>query len=188
MYTGHYAICSIANTSWYPNFNCSISYCVYETSPSEGLRDRECCPIYDGSKCGSEDGRGRCESITLPEDKSSVRDAWPYYFDRVCICNHNYSGYDCGRCKYGHYGLTCNSSSVEKRRPLSDYNQQEWQQYLTILASTKIYHTDYLVLLEQPQSPTPFSDPKISNITLHKLFAWLHHYSAKDSSNPNASK
>lgn len=146
------------------------------------LEARECCPLYDGSKCGSDDGRGECGSIALPEDKTSVRDAWPYYFDRVCICNYNFSGYDCGRCKYGHYGLTCDNLSVEKRRPISDYTPQEWQQYLTILNSTKKHHIEYLVLLEQPQ--TPFTGLKLSDVlTLYELFVWQHHYPAKDSNN-----
>ena len=171
-----------------------ISFAQFPTvcMDSDSLKAKKCCPLYDGSECGRDDGRGECGSIILPEKSSVndiVRNAWPYYFDHVCICAHNYSGYDCGRCKYGHYGVNCNYSRVEKRRPISDYNPQEWEQYLKILASTKTHHTDYSVFLEEPQ--TPSSDPsqlKNTTITLYDLFVWQHHYPAKDNDNPNDSK
>ena len=150
------------------------------------LTDRECCPLYNGSKCGSEDGRGRCESITLPEERSSVRDAWPYYFDRVCICNHNFSGYDCGRCKYGHYGESCNSSKVVDRKSLSGYKEQEWEKYVKILAWSKTHQSDYSIFLKEPR--TDPSQMQTSPISLYDLFVWQHHYPAKDNDNPNTSE
>ena len=150
---------------------------------SNSLSNKKCCPPYDGSECGSDDGRGSCESITLPVDKimTSVRDAWPYYFDRVCICAHNFSGYDCGRCKYGHYGVNCNNSKIIDRRPISDYNPQKWEEYMKILELTKMHDSGYSVFLNEP---APSSDPSQlpqTNITLYKLFVWQHHYPAKDS-------
>ena len=155
---------------------------------STSLSNKKCCPPYDGSECGSDDGRGRCESITLPVDKTmtSVRDAWPYYFDRVCICAHNFSGYDCGRCKYGHYGVNCNSSIVVDRRPISEYSPHEWEDYVNILAQTKMHDSGYLVFLNEPQSSSdPSQLPQTNNdiITLYNLFVWQHHYPAKDSEN-----
>ena len=104
---------------------------------SASLRAKKCCPLYNGSECGSDDGRGECHSIELPDKSSSVRDAWPYYFDHLCICNHNFSGYDCGRCKYGHYGESCDGSKVMDRKSLSDYTEQEWEKYVKILDSSK---------------------------------------------------
>ena len=151
------------------------------------LTAKKCCPLYNGSECGSDDGRGVCGAITLPIDRSSVRDAWPYYFDHVCICAHNFSGYDCSRCKYGHHGENCNQLTVEERRPISNYTHQEWEQYLEILASTKTLPTDYFVFLEEPQSPSSdLSQLKTSNITLYDLFVWQHHYPAKDNENNNS--
>ena len=44
------------------------------------LMTRRCCPQFNNSECGSDNGCGQCESITLPSDKQSVRDKWPYYF------------------------------------------------------------------------------------------------------------
>ena len=162
----------------------SIAQFPTECMETDPLIARECCPLYDGSKCGSDDGRGRCENITLPKDRSSVRDAWPYYFDRLCICAHNFSGYDCGRCKYGHYGVNCNSSKVFDRRPLSKYSPQDWKEYVTILASTKTHHSGYSVFLNEPQSPSsnPSQLPS-SPIMLYDLFVWQHHYAAKDNDN-----
>ena len=170
------------------NIHISIAQFPTVCMDSDSLTAKKCCPLYNGSECGSEDGRGICSSITLP-DKSSVRDAWPYYFDRVCICAHNFAGYDCSRCKYGHYGLSCSNSTIESRRPISDYNPQEWEQYLTTLASTKTHATNYSVFLEEPQtSSSDLSQLKTSTITLYELFVWLHHYPAKDNENTNASK
>ena len=152
---------------------------------SNSLSNKKCCPLYDGSECGSDDGRGRCESITLPKDKptTSVRDAWPYYFDHVCICNHNFSGYDCGRCKYGHYGVSCNNSKVVERRPISDYNPPDWEEYVKILESTKMHDSGYSVFLNEPTPSTDPSQLPQTTITLYNLFVWQHHYPAKDSEN-----
>ena len=145
------------------------------------LTARKCCPLFDGSECGSDDGRGVCGIITLPEERSCVRDAWPYYFDRVCICNHNFAGYDCSRCKYGYYGDSCNDSKVMDRRPISEYSQQQWEDYVKILNLTKTHHSGHSVFLEEP--PTSSSDPSqlpTSTISLYDLFVWQHHYPAKD--------
>ena len=149
---------------------------------SVNLKARKCCPEFDGSECGRDDGRGECRSITLPDRSNGVRDGWPYYFDHVCVCAHNYSGYDCGRCKYGHYGENCNSSKVLNRRSISEYSPQEWEEYVMILNRTKKHQSDYSVFLKEPA--TPSSDPsqlQTSTITLYNLFVWQHHYPAKDS-------
>ena len=152
---------------------------------SNSLSNKKCCPLYYGSECGSDDGRGRCESITLPnESMTSVRDAWPYYFDHVCICSHNFSGYNCGRCKYGHYGVSCNESIVVERRPISNYSTQEWEEYLKILELTKTHKSPYSVFLnESTPSTDPLQLPSQATITLYNLFVWQHHYPAKDSEN-----
>ena len=155
---------------------------------SDSLRAKECCPDFNGSKCGSDDGRGVCGNIIIPRGKSpSVRNAWLYYFDHVCICNHNFSGCDCGRCKYGHYGMNCNSSNVVERRPISEYNQKQWEDYVKILALTKKYQSNYSVFLTEPSQP-PSIYPQTSPVTLYDLFVWLHHYPAKDNDNSNDSK
>ena len=155
--------------------------------PTECLKDtanlqaKRCCP----RDCGSEDGRGICGSIDLPADidKSSVRDAWPYYFNHVCICNHNFAGYDCGRCKYGHYGVNCNNSIVMERKPISDYNPQEWETYVNILELTKTHDSGYSVFLNESTHSSDPSQLSKTNITLYNLFVWQHHYPAKDSEN-----
>ena len=148
---------------------------------SNSLSIRECCPDFDESECGSKDGRGRCETITLPEERSSVRDAWPYYFDRVCTCNKNFAGYDCGRCKYGHYGVSCNISKIVDRRPISGYSQRQWNDYVKILNETKTHESGYSVFLEEPSATSNPSQLLQTTITLYNLFVWQHHYPAKDS-------
>ena len=114
--------------------------------------------------------------------ESTARDTWPYYFNHVCICNHNFAGYDCSRCKYGHYGVNCSSFKVVERRPISDYSPQEWEEYLKILELTKTYESNYSVFLSEPQLGH-LSDPIKTTISLYNLFVWQHHYPAKDSDN-----
>lgn len=145
----------------------------------DNLTARECCP----NKCGSPNGRGQCESITLPSGKQSVRDKWPYYFDRVCKCNGNFSGYKCGKCKYGHYGENCDKFEVIARRSISDYTPKEWYKYVKILEMTKKKSSGYKIFLTEPQ---PQSLPNVndaSDISLYDLFVWQHHYPAKDNEN-----
>lgn len=75
------------------------------------------------------------------------------------------------------------------RRSISEYSQQEWKQYLTILASTKTHHSSYSVFLEEPQTPSSdLSQLNTSPITLYELFVWQHHYPAKDNDNQNDGK
>jgi tyrosinase len=147
------------------------------------LQTKRCCP----DECGSQEGRGMCGRLSVDlAEGSSVRDAWPYYFDHICICNDNFAGYNCSRCKYGYYGENCNNSIVVERRPISDYSPQEWEEYVNILNMTKLHPSDYMVFLEEPQLSTnpDLSQLPTSNVLmLYDLFVWQHHYPAKDSEN-----
>ena len=144
------------------------------------LNAKTCCPSYQKSECGSAFGRGECRTITLSNAGSSVRDQWPYYFNRVCVCASNYAGYDCGRCEYGRYGDDCENSTVLARRPISEYSVEEWKDYLEIIADTKQYMSGYKVFLTEPAN---VRTQQSTEITLYNLFVWQHHYSAKDSEN-----
>lgn len=146
---------------------------------SANLMARRCCPHFDNSECGSDNGRGQCESITLPSNHQSVRDKWPYYFDHVCTCNNNFSGYNCGKCKYGHYGENCNKFEVIVRRPISDYTSNDWDSYVKILEMAKKYSSGYKIFLTEG---LPNLDDTC-DISLYDLFVWQHHYTAKDSEN-----
>ena len=145
---------------------------------------KECCPNLSGrGKCGVEDGRGECREISSEsvDNSTSVRDGWPYYFTRVCTCTRNYSGYDCGRCKYGYHGEDCSSFDILERRSISKFSADDWKKYVDILSKSKMHNSGYMVFLKEPEQktydimllqPTP--------INLYDLFVWQHHYAAKD--------
>ena len=98
---------------------------------------------------------------------------------QVCRCNGNYSGYDCSRCKFGHYGPDCSQSQVFPRRPIASYTDEEWEELIEIIQLLRSHDSGYTVILEE--SFPGDSSLLMTNITLYKLYVWLHHYAAKDS-------
>ena len=101
---------------------------------------------------------------------------------QVCRCNGNYSGYDCSRCKFGHYGPDCSQSQVLPRQPIASYNDEEWKEFIEIIQMLRTHDSDYTVVLEET---TPGNSGLVtSNITLYKVYVWLHHFAAKDSISP----
>ena len=152
----------------------------------DNIMRKECCPEFkETGTCGIQDGRGECGSITLRSDKSSVRNGWPYYFNRTCVCNGNYAGYDCGRCKYGYHGENCSEYTIIERRPISEFSPEDWKKYVDILNMSRSHDSDYMVFLTEPQ---PGQSDDISQlhptpINLYDLFVWQHHYTAKDNDN-----
>ena len=148
------------------------------------LQSRRCCP----SSCNN---RGTCTDLnldlaSLPSqfDSTTVRNNWPYYFTHVCVCNGNYSGFDCSRCKYGYYGNNCSEKIVLDRRSISNLTNSEWTEYITILKNAKNVDSGYFVFLEEPTGPTTdlTTLPK-TTVKLYDLFIWQHHYAAKDNEN-----
>ena len=97
----------------------------------------------------------------------------------MCRCNGNYSGYDCSRCKFGHYGPDCSQSQVLPRRPIASYTDEEWEELIEIIQLLRSHDSGYTVILEE--SFPGDSSLLMTNITLYKLYVWLHHYAAKDS-------
>ena len=156
-----------------------------ECMDDASLRDRVCCP----SMCSN---RGTCTdlNITLPSDpynSMTVRDNWPYYFTSVCVCNGNYAGFDCSRCKYGYYGSDCSQKMVLDRRPISELTDSEWTEYINVLKASKNFQSGYFIFLEEPTGPnnnlTTLRKTTVNN--LYDLFIWQHHYAAKDNENKN---
>lgn len=90
----------------------------------ESLRSGMCCPDYfpvfgpGTDRCGVSTGRGRCVQVTVDSrphgpqyihDGRDDREQWPIrFFNQTCRCNGNFSGYNCGSCRPGWTGPTCN--------------------------------------------------------------------------------
>jgi tyrosinase len=132
------------------------------------LIEKECCPNFsDRGKCGEQNGRGECRELSTVDHTTNVRDGWPYYFTRVCMCAGNYSGYDCGRCKYGYYGEDCSycNFNVMERRSISEFSPDDWKKYVDILNKSKMHNSDYMVFLREPEQK-PYDIPQLQPILL----------------------
>ncbi|KAF7686782.1 hypothetical protein HF521_015175 [Silurus meridionalis] len=92
----------------------------------EVLRSGTCCPSPTGlanDECGLRSGRGRCMPVVAdkrphgpqyPHDGRDDRERWPLrFFNRTCQCNTKFSGYNCGRCRYGLSGVNCDQKITD---------------------------------------------------------------------------
>jgi len=97
---------------------------------------------------------------------------------QVCQCNGNFAGYDCNRCKFGYYGDDCSQLQILPRRPIASYTDEEWEEFIEIIRLLHSHDSGYTVILEEifPGDPSVLR----SNITLYKLYVWIHHYASKD--------
>ena len=96
----------------------------------------------------------------------------------MCQCEGDYSGYDCSRCTFGHYGPNCSQSQDLPRRPLASYTDDDWEDFIEIIQLMRSYDSGYVVILEE--SLPGSSSWLMRNITLYNLYVWLHQYASKD--------
>ena len=164
----------------------------------KSLTDRTCCPTPDISDdnndpCGENLGRGRCELVSVSPSlydtsESDVRKNWPIqYFERVCMCNSRYGGYDCGECSYGYNdGDKCEEKTVHKRVSVGNMDDDDWEKYRSALRKIKDTPARYMVANDTPSTSIFTSYPQAVNNSLvrpstYDLFVWIHHFVAKDS-------
>ncbi len=146
-------------------------------SDPDSLQNLTCCP----NNCGADESRGSCVDLGLRHNMESldVRGNWPHYFTRACSCTGNYSGVDCSRCKYGHFGTNCEKYAVISRRPIHLLTGEEWTNYTNILKMSRTRDSGYEIVLDQYRPGTV--DIETADIDLYDFFVWLHHFAAKDS-------
>ncbi|XP_056408818.1 tyrosinase-like [Hyla sarda] len=159
------------------------------------LRSKICCPSWKGSPCGEHAGRGECPikhintysqvSQALHGDNygdnqcNDDRMDWPTrYYKYYCRCKGNYTGYNCGGCKYGHYGEKCDVKKVRVRKEIRTLNVTERErllQYLTLSKSTT--SKDFVILVTSDRfDPKAF---RFQDTSIYDLYVWIHHYSMK---------
>ena len=148
---------------------------------THSLEQMTCCPVTGDGVCGEEAGRGRCVPVDFEghsNETTNVRVNWPHYYTRVCKCSGNFGGYDCSGCSYGYYGQDCASRAIIPRKPVREFSEEEWREFISILRLIKTRDSGYKVILEEKVPGT--ADLRMANLSLYDLMIWTHHYAAKD--------
>ncbi|KAM3936632.1 tyrosinase-like [Leptodactylus fuscus] len=162
-----------------------------ECTTDLALKSKICCPLWKGSPCGEHAGRGECP-IKYIAEYSQVSEAphegkrynddrlnWPTsYFKYYCRCKGNYTGYDCGQCKYGLYGEKCQQRKTVVRKEIHKLNETEKERFICYLNMTK-YTTskDYVILVtDNRDDPSTY---RFINASIYNMLVWIHHYLMK---------
>lgn len=161
---------------------------------SEGLRTKECCPVWggDGSVCGALSGRGFCTEVLVsdepdgpqyPHSGMDDRERWPLaFFNRTCRCAGNYGGFDCGECRFGYSGSNCAQYRESVRRnimSLPTAEQRKFVSYLNLAKNT--VNRDYVIATgTRAEMGGNGENPMFSDINTYDLFVWMHYYVSRD--------
>ncbi|XP_034023643.1 LOW QUALITY PROTEIN: tyrosinase [Thalassophryne amazonica] len=161
---------------------------------SEGLRTKECCPVWDGdgSACGALSGRGFCADVEVsnephgpqfPHSGIDDRERWPVaFFNRTCLCAGNYGGFNCGECRFGYWGPNCGEYRESVRRNILTLSVAEQQKFISYLNLAKNTITvDYVISTgTRDKMGANGENPMFSEINTYDLFVWMHYYVSRD--------
>ena len=157
---------------------------------SQSLTNGECCPVPTNlagnpGPCGTFLGRGSCEQITLPYNRTEtdVRVNWPIqYFARACKCKERFGGYDCGECSYAYNDGTtdCEKQTIYSRKSVGEMSRKNWRCYSKALRAIKDNSSRYMVSVANYTDDPQEVLKSLVRPTTYNLFVWLHHLVAKD--------
>ncbi|XP_031153076.1 tyrosinase [Sander lucioperca] len=161
---------------------------------SEGLRTKECCPVWDGdgSACGALSGRGFCTEVEVSEEPHGPqyphsgiddRERWPLaFFNRTCRCAGNYGGFNCGECRFGYWGSNCAEYRESVRRNILTMSLAEQQKFISYLNLAKnSISRDYVIsTATRAEMGENGENPMFSDINTYDLFVWMHYFVSRD--------
>jgi len=157
---------------------------------SEGLRTKECCPVWegDGSVCGAKSGRGKCgdvrvakapDSDSYPYTGKDDREKWPVeFFNRTCNCFGRFGGFDCGECMFGYYGAQCDQYQNHIRKNVMKLSDEEKKQLVDAFELAKnTVNADYVIATAtRAEMGENGENPQFADVSTFDLFAWIHYY------------
>ncbi|XP_060679578.1 tyrosinase-like [Hemiscyllium ocellatum] len=157
------------------------------------MKRRECCPTFwaDGSPCGINSNRGRCQDITREspwqrEERERVHGGsrdfrlwWPtYFFRRLCVCRGNYGGADCSECAYGWWGERCQLRHTVTRRDIAALPLAEQRRFVYRLHLAKVTLSQRYVIYAS-ESHAPGSPMTFRRASVYDVASYLHHVASK---------